>query len=157
MMPYSLADKVVLITGAARGQGAAEVELLGGLGATVIACDVLDDGESPVRYLDVTDAAGWAKVVTDVTAAHGRIDVLRSRLRREGGDLLAGVLENFAGAAGAVRDILVNYPEITCGIENWQRRRAETEAVAVQDQVRRRITAGRQLVRGVAESHYGVG
>jgi 3alpha(or 20beta)-hydroxysteroid dehydrogenase len=76
MMPYSLADKVVLITGAARGQGAAEAELLSELGATVIACDVLEDGESPVRHLDVTDPAEWAKVVADVTAAHGRIDVL---------------------------------------------------------------------------------
>jgi 3alpha(or 20beta)-hydroxysteroid dehydrogenase len=76
MMPYSLADKVVLITGAARGQGAAEAELLSELGATVIACDVLEDGELPVRHLDVTDPAEWAKVVADVTAAHGRIDVL---------------------------------------------------------------------------------
>lgn len=71
-----LEDKVVLITGAARGQGAAEAELLGALGAKVVACDVSGaDGESLTR-LDVTDADAWAAVVADVTAAHGRIDVL---------------------------------------------------------------------------------
>lgn len=79
MKPDLLKDlegKVVLITGAARGQGAAESELLTALGATVVGCDVLDDGEAPIRYLDVTDAAAWAKVVADVTAVHGRVDVL---------------------------------------------------------------------------------
>jgi len=76
MMPYSLTEKVVLITGAARGQGAAEAELLGALGAKVVACDVSGaDGES-LTHLDVTDADAWAAVVADVTAAHGRIDVL---------------------------------------------------------------------------------
>jgi len=71
-----LEDKVVLITGAARGQGAAEAELLSALGAQVVACDVSGaDGETLTR-LDVTDPDAWAAVVADVTAAHGRIDVL---------------------------------------------------------------------------------
>jgi 3alpha(or 20beta)-hydroxysteroid dehydrogenase len=76
MMPYSLTEKVVLITGAARGQGAAEAELLGALGAKVVACDVAGAGREPLTHLDVTDADAWAAVVADVTAAHGRIDVL---------------------------------------------------------------------------------
>jgi 3alpha(or 20beta)-hydroxysteroid dehydrogenase len=79
MRPELLKDlvaKVVLITGAARGQGAAEAELLSALGAQVVACDVAGaDGETLTR-LDVTDPAAWAAVVADVTAAHGRIDVL---------------------------------------------------------------------------------
>lgn len=86
MNPYRLDDRVVLITGAARGQGAAEAELLVELGARVVACDVLDTeggalaerlGDA-VRYhrLDVTEAQDWAAVVTDVVAEHGRIDVL---------------------------------------------------------------------------------
>ncbi|WP_319450241.1 MULTISPECIES: SDR family NAD(P)-dependent oxidoreductase [unclassified Mycobacterium] len=79
MKPDLLKDlegKVVLITGAARGQGAAEAELLTALGARVVACDVSDaDGKGLVR-LDVTDAAAWTAVVSDVAATHGRIDVL---------------------------------------------------------------------------------
>lgn len=86
MTPPTLTDKVVLITGAARGQGAAEAELLSEMGARVLACDVLDDDGNAlaqrlgaaVSYLrlDVTDAAAWASVVTAVTADFGRIDVL---------------------------------------------------------------------------------
>lgn len=86
MNPYRLDGKIVLITGAARGQGAAEAELIADLGAHVIACDVLDDEGAvlaqrlgdKVRYhrLDVTDPQDWAAVVADVVADHGRIDVL---------------------------------------------------------------------------------
>jgi 3alpha(or 20beta)-hydroxysteroid dehydrogenase len=71
-----LEEKVVLITGAARGQGAAEAELLGALGAKVVACDVSGAHGESLTHLDVTDADAWAAVVADVTAAHGRIDVL---------------------------------------------------------------------------------
>lgn len=86
MNPYRLDDRVVLITGAARGQGAAEVELMAELGARVVACDVLDaEGTAlverlgdTVRYrrLDVTESQDWAAVVNDVVAEHGRVDVL---------------------------------------------------------------------------------
>lgn len=81
-----LSDKVILITGAARGQGAAETELLSALGARIVACDVLDaDGDAladrlggsvSYRRLDVTDAAAWTSLVADVASAFGRIDVL---------------------------------------------------------------------------------
>ena len=47
-----LAGKVVVVTGAARGQGAAEVALLAAEGASVIATDVLDD-------LGSAWSAGW--------------------------------------------------------------------------------------------------
>jgi 3alpha(or 20beta)-hydroxysteroid dehydrogenase len=77
MNPYRLDGKVALITGAARGQGAAEVELMTELGAQVIACDVLDaEGDVSCRRLDVTEAQDWTSVVTDVVAEHGRIDIL---------------------------------------------------------------------------------
>ncbi|MET0700858.1 MAG: SDR family NAD(P)-dependent oxidoreductase [Mycobacterium sp.] len=78
----SLTDKVVVITSAARGQGAAEAELLSSVGARIVACDVLDDdgaalvdrlgGSVTYRRLDVTDPAAWAALVAEV----GRIDVL---------------------------------------------------------------------------------
>lgn len=86
MTAHRLDDKVVLITGAARGQGAAEAELFVELGARVVICDVLDDDGAELalslgdaaryRRLDVTDAQQWTAVVADTVALHGRIDVL---------------------------------------------------------------------------------
>ncbi len=69
-----LAGKVVVITGAARGQGAAEVELFTREGAHVYAGDVLE--AAGVRRLDVTSATDWEAVVGEAVAAHGRVDVL---------------------------------------------------------------------------------
>jgi len=81
-----LDGKIALITGGARGQGAAEAELFVEAGATVIITDVLDDeGKATAERLgdevtymhhDVTDGAGWDAVVADVMQQHGRIDVL---------------------------------------------------------------------------------
>jgi 3alpha(or 20beta)-hydroxysteroid dehydrogenase len=77
----ALAGKVVVVTGAARGQGAAEVTLLAAQGALVIAADVLDDlgqaladGQPDVAYqhLDVTSAEGWARLA-DMLAGRHRI------------------------------------------------------------------------------------
>ncbi len=81
-----LDDKVVLITGAARGQGAAEAALLGQLGARVVLTDTnVSDGQALAErlgetasflVLDVADPAAWTGVVQEIVAAHGRIDVL---------------------------------------------------------------------------------
>jgi len=59
--------KVVIVTGAAGGQGAAEVAWLAREGAHVIAADIVDDapaypagaGEVVYRRLDVANAEGW--------------------------------------------------------------------------------------------------
>ena len=80
---------VVLVTGGARGQGASHAHRLACEGATVWACDVLDDeGEAlaarlegeglDVRYrhLDVTSAEAWAAVTAEIDAAHGLLDGL---------------------------------------------------------------------------------
>ena len=73
-MAGRLEGKVVIITGAARGQGAAEVDVFVREGAYVIAGDVLEaDG---VRRLDVTSAADWSTVVAEAVEAYGRVDVL---------------------------------------------------------------------------------
>jgi 3alpha(or 20beta)-hydroxysteroid dehydrogenase len=68
-----LDGKVALITGAARGQGKAEVDRFRAEGAQVVAGDVLEhDG----IHLDVTDPGSWARAVEHVVAEHGRLDVL---------------------------------------------------------------------------------
>ena len=79
-----LDNKVAIITGGARGQGAVEGQLFSDAGATVVLTDVLDEqgeqtaGELGCDYLhlDVSDDAGWDTVVAEITARHGRIDVL---------------------------------------------------------------------------------
>ena len=81
-----LAGKVALITGGARGQGAAEAGLFVAQGATVVITDVLDaDGASTASALgstctylhhDVTQEADWKSVVDSIVEEHGRIDVL---------------------------------------------------------------------------------
>ncbi|HQV57943.1 MAG TPA: SDR family oxidoreductase [Ilumatobacteraceae bacterium] len=69
-----MAGKVVIVTGAARGQGAAEVERFAAEGATVIGTDVLD-GDGVVAH-DVTSEQRWREIVDDIVDEHGRIDVL---------------------------------------------------------------------------------
>ncbi len=81
-----LAGKVALITGAARGQGAAEARLFAAEGATVFVTDVLDDvGErlaadigpaAHYAHLDVTSETEWQTVVDLVRERAGHLDVL---------------------------------------------------------------------------------
>jgi 3alpha(or 20beta)-hydroxysteroid dehydrogenase len=63
-----LTGKVVVVTGAARGQGAAEAAALAAEGAEVIATDVLPGA----RHLDVRDPASWAALA----AGLDRVDAL---------------------------------------------------------------------------------
>ena len=80
-----LEGKVALITGGARGMGAAEGRLFAAEGATVILTDVLDDDGNATaadidgatyQHLDVRDEAGWEAMVDQIMQDHGRIDVL---------------------------------------------------------------------------------
>ena len=69
----SLTDRIVVVTGAAAGQGAAEALLLDRLGARVIATDLADappngfEGSS-IRYrrLDVSSADDWDALADDL-------------------------------------------------------------------------------------------
>jgi len=99
-----LVGKAVVVTGGARGQGAAEVTALARAGATVVAIDVLDedglalaevlskDGfEVRYRSLDVRDASGWADLAAELRAEHGRVDALINNAGVAGRDRLPHV------------------------------------------------------------------
>jgi 3alpha(or 20beta)-hydroxysteroid dehydrogenase len=81
-----LDGKVALVTGSARGQGAAVAQRFVDEGARVVVADVLDDvgketasslGDSAYfRHLDVSDEHEWASAVEEAVATFGRLDVL---------------------------------------------------------------------------------
>ena len=81
-----LGGKVAVVTGGARGQGAAEARLFVAEGAKVVIGDVLDgEGEVLAKELgdgalyvhhDVTDEDQWRHVVETALDRFGRVDVL---------------------------------------------------------------------------------
>lgn len=81
-----LKNKVAIITGGARGMGAATVRLFAREGAKVVIADVLDaEGTALAQELrsnamflhhDVTDEASWRTVIEKAQAAFGAIDIL---------------------------------------------------------------------------------
>lgn len=81
-----LTGKVALVTGAARGQGAAEAILFAERGAKVMVCDVLDDegkklaaeiGDSAAYMrLDVTKEQDWEAAVAATVKKFGKLNVL---------------------------------------------------------------------------------
>jgi len=66
-----LDGKVVVVTGAARGQGAAEVEALASAGAVVVATDVTE--AAGCLRLDVTDAKEWAALAEGLRCQYGEV------------------------------------------------------------------------------------
>ncbi|MFG2660174.1 SDR family NAD(P)-dependent oxidoreductase [Streptomyces sp. NPDC048425] len=71
LQPKRLRGKVVVVTGAARGQGAAEAAALTREGARVIATDVTEaDG---IRPLDVSDEGQWAELAAELRESYGQI------------------------------------------------------------------------------------
>ena len=84
-----LDGKVALISGGARGQGAAEAETFAREGARVVFGDILDaegrkveatirdhGGQATYVHLDVTREADWQSAVKTTLDAHGRLDIL---------------------------------------------------------------------------------
>jgi 3alpha(or 20beta)-hydroxysteroid dehydrogenase len=81
-----LDGKVALITGGARGQGAAAARRFVAEGARVLICDVLSEegkalaeelGEAAwYQQLDVGDEQAWRDAMTEVERLFGRLDVL---------------------------------------------------------------------------------
>lgn len=93
--------KVALISGGARGMGAAHARLLVAEGARVVIGDILDDEGTALadeigasaRYvhLDVTQPDQWDAAVTAATGAFGKLDVLVNNA----GIVALGRLKNF--------------------------------------------------------------
>ncbi len=84
-----LANKVAVISGGARGQGAIEANLFAGEGARVVFGDILDDeglkveaqireagGEATYVHLDVTVEADWQKAMDTAVSKYGKLDIL---------------------------------------------------------------------------------
>jgi 3alpha(or 20beta)-hydroxysteroid dehydrogenase len=81
-----LDGKVAIITGAARGQGAAAARRFVEEGARVVICDVSDEagkelaeglGDAAVyRHLDVSAEPDWATVADETVANQGHLDIL---------------------------------------------------------------------------------
>ena len=84
-----LEGKVALISGGARGQGAAEARLFVQEGAAVVIGDILDEegirleaeirelgGQAVFVHLDVTDAGQWADAVATAVNRYGKLDIL---------------------------------------------------------------------------------
>ena len=81
-----VADKVVLVTGGARGMGAAHAEALVAEGARVVIGDILDDagrsvaekldGKAIYVHLDVADPGQWDQAVAASLENFGRLDAL---------------------------------------------------------------------------------
>ena len=86
---HRLEGKIALISGGARGQGAAEAELFIAEGAEVIVGDVLEnegkefervmrekDGNLRYVHLDVRSESDWGNVISNILSDHGRLDIL---------------------------------------------------------------------------------
>ncbi|HEY5858358.1 MAG TPA: SDR family oxidoreductase [Aldersonia sp.] len=94
---------VALITGGARGIGAATARTVAARGARVVVADLPGSGGDQVAAeiggefaaLDVTDERGWAEVVAGVVDRHGRLDVLVNAAGIVG-DVVNGALDQIS-------------------------------------------------------------
>ncbi|MFF8972269.1 SDR family NAD(P)-dependent oxidoreductase [Streptomyces sp. NPDC014995] len=79
-----LDDRVVIVTGAARGQGEQEARLFAAEGARVVVADVLDEQGRALAedigalyvHLDVREEDGWRQATEAAQRAYGRVDGL---------------------------------------------------------------------------------
>ncbi len=101
MATMDLSGKRALVTGGARGFGAAMAEALAGAGAAVMLGDLLDDlgGETAAAisktgataaftHLDITDESSWESAVSTTVSELGGFDILVNNAGIEVTDLL---------------------------------------------------------------------
>ncbi|WP_406450435.1 SDR family oxidoreductase [Streptomyces sp. NBC_01622] len=95
-----LAGRTVVVTGAAQGQGAAEVTAAALEGATVVATDVLDEAGEKLaaslradgldvtyRHLDVSSEDDWADLAASLAEVHGLVNNAGIPMRARLGDV----------------------------------------------------------------------
>ena len=71
--------RVALVTGSARGMGRAMCEVLAASGHRVVGLDRIDQDQGPLERVvtaDLSDATAPARIVADILATEGRLDVL---------------------------------------------------------------------------------
>lgn len=101
MATMDLSGKRALVTGGARGFGAAMADALATAGASVMLGDLLDDlgretaetigkngGQAAFTHLDITDEASWEAAVSTTIAELGGFDILVNNAGVEVTDLL---------------------------------------------------------------------
>ena len=110
-----LAGKVAIISGGARGMGAAEARMFAREGAKIVIGDLLEEdgervvaeiadagGEAMFVSLDVTDEASWQRAVAAAVERFGKVDVL---VNNAGILRLEGLLETSEAIWDEVMDI----------------------------------------------------
>jgi 3alpha(or 20beta)-hydroxysteroid dehydrogenase len=118
-----VAGKVILVTGAARGQGAAHAKLLTGEGAQVILSDVRDaEGEATAAEIgagatflahDVGSESSWLDALAAIGRRHGRLDGL---VNNAGIAVMAGLFET--DVALFERTVRINQLGVFLGIRH---------------------------------------
>jgi len=115
---FRLDGKAALVTGAARGIGAAIAEALAGSGAAVLVTDVADDagrqtverirkagGKAEFQHLEVTDEKQWEAAIAAAVKHFGKLDVMVNNAGIETAALLSQcALDDFR----RVMDVNVN-------------------------------------------------
>ena len=124
-MDYGLAGRRYVVTGAARGQGAAEAEILVREGARVIGADILDDegkalaerltatgpGTMEYRHLDVSSESQWTDLAMHLSSAD---DVLHGLVNNAGVPYRARLMD--MDVAGWDRVIGINLTSAMLGM-----------------------------------------
>ena len=116
-----LEGKVALISGGARGQGAAEARLFAREGAAVVIGDILDEegmkleaelmelgANASYVHLDVTNADQWQAAVEETVSRYGKLDILVNNAGIAGmvgmpTFMSTGASAAYGGSKGAVR------------------------------------------------------
>ncbi|TWP33168.1 SDR family NAD(P)-dependent oxidoreductase [Leekyejoonella antrihumi] len=96
-----LEERVVIVTGGARGQGREETEHLAAAGATVVVADVIEpEGDLPgaatYRHLDVTSPTDWADLADELKNTYGSVFGLINNAGIVGSRGRAGRLEDIS-------------------------------------------------------------
>ena len=138
-----LANKVAIVSGAASGMGAATARRFGKEGAKVVIADQLEGegkivageienagGTAVFMPLNVTDEAGWNKVVADTVALYGRLGYPGEQRghQRQRGERPAGI-RHLGPGDGGQRDRRVSGHRRRRAADAKERRRVDRQPV----------------------------